>query len=507
MVGKTISHYKILEKLGEGGMGVVYKAEDIKLRRTVALKFLPPELTRDPEAKERFIHEAQAAAVLDHPNICTVYEIEEAEGQTFIAMACIEGQNLKDKIESGPVGANGRSPLPIDEALDIAIQVAEGLQAAHEKGIIHRDIKSANIMVTEKGQAKIMDFGLAKLAGQVRITKTGTTLGTVAYMSPEQARGETVDSRMDIWSLGVVLCEMFTGQLPFKSEYDQAVVYSILNEEPEPMTGMRTGVPMELERIVNRTLAKSPDERYQHVDEILAELKRVKQEIDSGRPGAHAEIIPARPSRPRLFPWLVGSVTVMVLGVLLLLVNPSSRYAVLKWLGFDLVPIEKHLVVLPFTNVGEVLTSQAFCDGLMETLTSKLTQLEQFHGSLWIVPASKVRERGVASVGEARRAFGVTLAVTGSVQRLDDKVRMTLNLVDAETERQLRSLVIDDSLAKVSALQDSTAIELAEMLEVQLQPEEYRFLTAGGTTVPEAYDLYLQSRGYLQRYETKRWKI
>jgi len=345
-----------------------------------------------------------------------------------------------------------------------------------------------------------MDFGLAKLAGQVRITKTGTTLGTVAYMSPEQARGEEVDHRTDIWSLGVVLYEMFTGQLPFKSEYDQAVVYSILNEEAEPMTGMRTGVPRELERIVNRTLAKGPEERYQHTGEMLVDLKSVKREMDSGRPGAHAEIIPARRSRPRLFPWLVGSLTVVVLGVLLLL-NPSSRHAVLKWLGFEPVPVEKHLVVLPFTNVGEALTSQAFCDGLMETLTSKLTQLEQFHGSLWVVPASEVRERGVASAGEARRAFGVTLAVTGSVQRLNDKVRVTLNLVDAETERQLRSLVIDDSLANVSALQDSTVIELAKMLEVQLQPEEHRFLTAGGTTVPEAYDLYLQGRGYLQRYE------
>jgi len=494
MIGKTISHYRILEKLGEGGMGVVYKAQDIKLKRTVALKFLPSELTRDQEAKERFIHEAQAASALDHPNICTIHEIDETDdGQMFVCMACYEGETVKEKISRGP--------LKLEEAVDITIHVAEGLARAHEVGITHRDIKPANIMVTKRSEVKILDFGLAKLAGQTKLTKTGATLGTVAYMSPEQARGEEVDQRMDIWSLGVVLYEMVTGKLPFKSEYDQAVVYSILNEEPEPMRGLRSDVPMELERIVNRTLAKSPEERYQHVDEILTDLKSVKREIDSGRPSAYAEIPPAPPSRPRLFPWLVGPLTVVVLGVLLLWLIPSSRHAVLKWFSSEPVPVEKHLVVLPFTNVGEALTSQAFCDGLMETLTSKLTQLEQFHGSLWVVPASEVRERGVDSAGEARRAFGVTLAVTGSVQRLNDKVRMTLNLVDAETERQMRSLVIDDSLANVSALQDSTVIKLAGMLEVQLQPEEHRFLTAGGTTAPEAYNLYLQGRGYLQRYE------
>jgi len=271
---KSISHYKILEKIGSGDMGVVYKAEDTKLRRTVALKFLPSELTCDPGAKERFVHEAQAAGALDHPNICTVYEIDEAEGHTFISMACIEGQSLKDRIESGP--------LKLDEALDIAMQVAEGLQAAHEKGIVHRDIKSANIMVTEKGQAKIMDFGLAKLAGQVRLTRTSTTMGTVAYMSPEQARGEPVDNRTDIWSLGVVMYEVLTGQLPFKGDYEQAVMYSILNEEPEQITSLRTSVPMELERVVGRALAKSLNERYQQVDEVLLDLRMVRKEGESG---------------------------------------------------------------------------------------------------------------------------------------------------------------------------------------------------------------------------------
>jgi serine/threonine protein kinase len=241
MTRNKISHYKILEKLGSGGMGDVYKAEDTKLKRMVALKFLPPELTRDQEAKNRFVHEAQAASSLDHSNICTIYEIDETEdGQMFIAMACYEGETLKKKIERGP--------LPVDEAIDIVLQIAQGLSKAHEKGIMHRDIKPANILITEDGHVKIIDFGLAKLTGQTRLTKTGMTMGTVAYMSPEQARGETVDHRTDIWSLGVVLYEMITAQSPFKGEYEQAVLYSILHEEPVPLTTLRPDVPEALAR-------------------------------------------------------------------------------------------------------------------------------------------------------------------------------------------------------------------------------------------------------------------
>ncbi|MBW1915599.1 MAG: protein kinase [Deltaproteobacteria bacterium] len=288
MIGKTISHYKILEKLGEGGMGVVYKAEDTKLKRTVALKFLPPELTRDKEAKDRFIHEARAAAGLDHNNICAVHEIDETkDGQMYIAMACYEGETLKEKIEKGP--------LKIDLSLDFAIQIAEGIKKAHQKDIIHRDIKSANIIITKDSVAKILDFGLAKLKGHTKLTKEGTTLGTVSYMSPEQASGENVDHRSDIWSLGVVLYEMITGQLPFKGEYDQAVMYSIMNDEPEPLTGLRTGVPMELERIIKKNLAKDPAERYQHTEEIIVDIKHLMKNLESEKSTAQ----PAKPKPPR----------------------------------------------------------------------------------------------------------------------------------------------------------------------------------------------------------------
>ncbi len=271
MIGRAVSHYKILEKLGGGGMGVVYKARDTKLDRFVALKFLPPHIGQAEEEKKRFIHEAKTASGLDHINICTIYEINETEdGQMFIAMAYYQGETLKASTERGP--------LPLEEAIDIAMQVGSGLARAHEEKIVHRDIKPANIMITKRGEVKIVDFGLAKLAGRTLLTKEGTTLGTVAYMAPEQARGADVDHRTDLWALGTVLYEMITGRQPFEGDYEQAVMYSIMNEEPVPLTGLRTGVPIELERIVNKCLAKKPSERYQHADDLIVDLRRCQGE-------------------------------------------------------------------------------------------------------------------------------------------------------------------------------------------------------------------------------------
>jgi len=273
MIGSTISHYRVLEKLGEGGMGAVYKAEDTKLQRTVALKFLPPDLTGDPEARERFVREAQAASALDHPNICTVHEIgTSADGQMFIVMACCEGESLKTRLERGP--------LRLSDAVSIAAQVARGLARAHAKGVVHRDVKPGNIIVSEDGTVKIVDFGLAKPDGRTVLTRAGVALGTPAYMSPEQARGDSVDQRTDIWSLGVVLYEMLARERPFKSEYEQALVYSILNEEPRPVSGVRTDVPWVLEQIVMRAMAKSLDERYQTVEEMLTDLTALAQELE-----------------------------------------------------------------------------------------------------------------------------------------------------------------------------------------------------------------------------------
>ncbi|MFQ6114946.1 MAG: protein kinase, partial [bacterium] len=288
MIDKTISYYKILEKLGEGGMGVVYKARDTKLDRFVALKFLPPHLSQDEENKKRFMHEAKAASALDHPNICTIHEIDETEdGQMFIAMACYEGECLKERIEGGP--------LPLEEAVDISIQIAEGLAKAHSKAITHRDIKPANILITEDRQVKIVDFGLAKLAGRTQLTKEGTTLGTVAYMSPEQTHGAKVDRRTDIWALGVVLYEMITGQRPFRGDYEQAVIYSILNEEPELLASVKQQVPIELEQVVEKTLQKEPDNRYQTMDELQADLHKVGSILSEPHKSGFEKIQKGRP--------------------------------------------------------------------------------------------------------------------------------------------------------------------------------------------------------------------
>ena len=278
MIGTTISHYEITEKLGEGGMGVVYKAQDTSLDRPVALKFLAAHLVADEDVRKRFEREAKAAAALNHPNICTVHEIAEDNGRTFIAMAFLEGEALDKKIEAGP--------LTLKNALAIGTQTAQGLQAAHEKGIVHRDIKPANLMVAGSGSRQlvtIMDFGLAQLADRSKLTRLDETMGTVTYMSPEQTYGSEIDRRSDIWSLGVVLYEMVTGQQPFKGHYDQAVMYSITSEEPEPMTALRTGVPMELELLVNKCLAKDADRRYQSTADMVVDLETLSEKLKSGK--------------------------------------------------------------------------------------------------------------------------------------------------------------------------------------------------------------------------------
>ncbi len=319
MIGQTISHYKILEKLGEGGMGVVYKAQDTKLDRLVALKFLPPDLTRDEEAKERFIHEAKVASSLQHNNICTIHDIDKMpDGQIFMVLDCYEGETLKEKI--------ARGPLKIKDSIDIALQIAQGLFKAQEKGIVHRDIKPANIFITSDGTAKILDFGLAKLSGHSRLTKTRSMVGTVAYMSPEQAKGDALDARTDIWSLGVVLYEMLTGQLPFKGEYEQAIIYSILNEAPAPMKE----VSEELNRIISHSLAKKKEERYPDAEEIMADLKRLRLKIESGD----------------------------------LKQKVSQKKA------------SSSIAVLPFVDMSPQKDQEYFCDGIAEEIINALAHIE-----------------------------------------------------------------------------------------------------------------------------------
>ena len=484
-VGRMVSHYRVLEKLGGGGMGVVYKAEDVRLKRFVALKFLPPELTQDEPAKRRFMREAQAASALDHPNICAIHEIDETpDGQLFICMACYDGETLDKTV--------ARGALPASEAIRIVGQVAEGLARAHEQGIVHRDVKPANIIVTREGDVKIMDFGLAKLRGTTKITRTGRTLGTFLYMSPEQATGDEVDARSDIFSLGVVLYELLTNRAPFAADHEAAVLYHILHTDPSPVTDVLPDLAPELHRIVDKALQKDVANRYQTASELRDDLHSVAE-------GAK----PVWAKRRRHYLRLAAVATIIAAAAAIMLI-PRSRQAVRGLFGAGGEHL--HLAVLPFENVGREPENQAFCDGLMETLSTQLTQLEQFHGSLWVVPASEVREREVGSPSEARRVLGVNLVVTGAVQRLSDRFRVTLNLIDlahGETPRQLNAAMIDDRMAQVAILQDATVSEVAGMLNVNLLPQHERVLTAGGTAVSAAYDFYLQGLGYVRDYGSR----
>jgi len=341
--GTTLAgKYKTIEILGRGGMGIVYKAEDTKLRRNVALKFLPPELIQNEEVRERFVLEAQTAAALSHPNICTIHEIDEEGGKSFIAMEYVEGQSLKEKIEKGP--------LEIDEALNISIQVAEGLEEAHKKGIIHRDIKSANIMVTDKGQAKVMDFGLAKVKGATLLTREGTTLGTVAYMSPEQARGREVDHRSDIWSLGIVLYEMLSGQLPFKGDREASILYSVVHEEPKPLKEIKRGLPLELQQIVNRALRKKPESRYSSAAEIIKDLKKYQDVLRAEELGAlNLRTLLRRIRKPRI---AIPAVS-LTLVISLVAVWFFNHQAKIRWAREEVLPEVERLVEASWRDFTE----------------------------------------------------------------------------------------------------------------------------------------------------------
>ena len=494
MIGQIVSHYRITEKLGAGGMGVIYKALDLRLNRSAALKFLPLHLTADAEIRQRFIQEAQATAILNHEHIVTIYEIDEWHDQTYIAMEYIEGETLKEKIS-----ASTRSgvPLPWRDCIGLAAQISTGLQAAHEAGIVHRDVKPANVIISKRGQAKLIDFGLAKLAGQVRLTQAGSTMGTAAYISPEQVNGQTIDLRSDIWSLGVMLYEMITGQLPFPGENMQAVLQAIMKREPEPLQRLRPDSPPALQDIISRCLAKNPARRYQQVCEFLADLSCLLSSYEEKTDRIPAAAGHAAGKFRKYF-----YKTAAALAVIALLVSLPSLLRIVKLrLQHSAVPSQKYLAVLPLLVIGGDRTSQAFSDGLMETLTSKLTQIEQSERSMWIVPASELRASSIDSPSRARKALGVTLVITGSLQQNNNSFRLILNLVDAVAMRQLRSAVISEVITSSADFQDRAVNEVARMLELELKPETRSRLAAGGTSRPLANEFYLQGRGFLQRYE------
>ena len=467
--------YQLIKELGRGGMGVVYKAEDTKLKRSVALKFLPPELTHIPDVKERFMREAQAAAALDHPNICTVYEFDEAEEKAFISMAYVEGQSLRKKTESGP--------LELDEALRIALQVAQGLQIAHKKGVVHRDIKSANIMVTEDNQAKIMDFGLARMTGGTLITQEGTAMGTIAYMSPEQARGEEVDQRTDIWSLGVVLYEMFGGQLPFRGDHDQAVVYSILNKKPRPITELRSEIPMSIEQVVDKALEKNPDERYQQIDELLDDLKSISagivpEEIKVRLRKAKLR----RRKRTILYVGAAGLVMAMVMIALNLFMGRRAE------------AIES-IAVLPFENLTGNAGQEYFVDSATDEVIGQLSKI----GAWRVISRRSVMHyKGVDKpLAEIARELNVDAVVEGTVYQTGESVRIGVKLIDVLPEEQnLWADTYDRAKADVLIMYSEMARAIADKTQVNLTSAEMTRLTNASQVNPESYDAYLKGQSH-----------
>jgi len=492
MIDKQISHYKILTNLGEGGMGVVYKAEDTRLKRIVALKFLPPSMLVSEAEKTRFIHEAQAAAALNHPNICTIYEIDEVEGQSFIAMEFIEGQSLKEKIASGPaiplINVDGKAGQ-VANVIDIAIQIGEGLLAAHEKGITHRDIKPANVMITNKGQAKIMDFGLAKLAGQkTRLTQTGMTVGTLAYMSPEQLQGIDADHRSDIWALGVVLYEILTGKLPFQGEYEAAMVYSILNEDPPPMISLRAGVPMELERIVNKAMAKNAKERYQHLDEILVDLRSLQTDFASG--AAKQRLTAAKFSKKKRF-YLYGGVATLLIFLIGIILFRWAR---------ETYPKHDSIAVLPLDNLSGDPEQEYFADGMTEALITDLAQIS----ALKVISRTSVMQYKGAKkpLPEIANELKVDVVLEGSVQCFGERVKITAQLIEAATDRHLWAKSYERELRDILALQNEVARAVADEIKVKLTPQAQARLTSMRQVNPEAHEAYLKGR-YFRNKRTK----
>jgi eukaryotic-like serine/threonine-protein kinase len=478
--------YRILDELGHGGMGIVYKAEDIKLKRPVALKFLPPHLVDSPELKERFLVEAQAAAALCHTNICVIHEIGESEEQPYIAMEYMEGETLKDRIKRGP--------LEPAEALDIAAQVAAGLGEAHGMGIIHRDIKSANIMVTPKSQAKVMDFGLAKLRGGSSLTRSQTTLGTVAYMSPEQARGDELDPRTDIWSLGVVLYEMHTGKLPFSGDHDQTVIYSILHDDPEPLTKVRPGTAPELAQIVGQALAKKPADRYQTMEEFREDLASVAE-------GFRPLRAKRRPAGPKFLGLNIAYFLPLVLAAALALGLGLNVGGVRSRL-FGRTPAAAkavRLAVLPLVNLTGDSEQDYLSEGLTQEMITRLGSLQPRNLSV-IARSSVMRyKKGDTPIDRIGRELGVDYVLEGSLRREKNRVRITAELIQVRNQTQLWADSYERELSGILVLQSEVAQNVAKALALKLLPAEQVRLASTRTVNPEAYDAYLKGSYHVQK--------
>jgi serine/threonine protein kinase/Tfp pilus assembly protein PilF len=505
MIGQTISHYRVVGKLGAGGMGVVYKAEDKRLGRLVALKFLPDNTIIDTNALDRFNREARTASTLDHPNICTIYEIDEDQGRPFIAMQLLEGQTLRDRI--------GDKPLPLKTVLDWGLQISDALQAAHAKGIMHRDIKPANVFITDRGQAKILDFGLAKLtapdqersndlatmSASAQLTHVGALVGTVAYMSPEQARGEPLDTRTDLFSLGVLLYEMATGKRAFSGPTWAVTVHAILGQAPVSLNESVPGLPVRLQEIVDKSLVKNRDLRYQSAADIHRDLLELKEDLESGK--SLRSVRTGASWSPRRSRAAMAGALVVVLAAtgwwgrrFVHLPLGSSRAGTAQ---ASFLPERRSLAVLPFPVITDDPKLTAFGKGLLEDVAAKLSQLSANH-DLEVVPARTLEDKKATTLEDAKKEFGVNLGLTVSLHQANDLVRAAYSLTDAKSGRNLAGNSITAPVSDLFTIEDQVANGVASALQLPLRSEEKQALGAHSTNLSEAYQYYVQGRGYLQ---------
>jgi serine/threonine protein kinase/Flp pilus assembly protein TadD len=500
MIGTTISHYTILEKLGEGGMGVVYKARDIKLDRVVALKFLPHHVTPSEVEQARFLQEAKASAALNHPNVCSVIDIQEADGNQFIVMEYLDGVTLRKKIASR--GVTSPVALPVDDAISYAIQIGEALHEAHSNGIVHRDIKCENIMVNSRNQVKVTDFGLAKLKGSLKLTKTSSTVGTLGYMAPEQIQGGEVDTRSDIFSFGVVLFEMLTGKMPFRGEHEAAMMYSILNEEPESLLKFKPDLSPELDRIIHRSLEKDPEDRYQSVADMVSELRRLQKAStrvvrpDPTSPSRTNSTIPPAPVAKHRSPVLRW--TAIALAVIMV--------SIAAWVLLDQKPSQKitSMAVLPFVNAGADQSAEYLSDGFTESL---INSLSKFPGVKMMSRNSVFRYKGKdVDPQVVGKELNVGAVLLGRIQQNAGALSVSVELVNTTDNSHMWGNQYERNPSEIIALQNEISRELSRQLSISLTGDQEQQMIRSATENTEAYQLYLKGRFYWNKRTTEGFK-